>query len=61
MTTHMFRKRAFTKAWETGIDVRHASIAYGCNVDTIMKHYVSLDEQQVTDDVFAKMNEKKVS
>jgi len=61
LTTHMFRKRAFTKAWETGIDVRHASIAYGCNVDTLMKHYVALDEQQVTDDVFAKMNEKKVS
>jgi hypothetical protein len=59
--THMFRKRAFTKAWQTGIDVRHASIAYGCNVDTLMKHYVALDEQQVTDDVFAKMNEKKVS
>src|ERR1019366_8741680 len=61
LTTHMFRKRAFTKAWQTGIDVRHASIAYGCNVDTLMKHYVALDEQQVTDDVFAKMNEKKVS
>jgi integrase len=59
LTTHMFRKRAFTKAWETGIDVRHASIAYGCNVDTLMKHYVALDEQQVTDDVFAKMAEKK--
>ena len=34
---------------------------YGCNVDTLVKHYVAMDEQQVTDDVFAKMNEKKVS
>jgi integrase len=56
LTTHMFRKRAFTTAWQQGIDVRHASIAYGCNVDTLMRHYVALDEQAVTDDVFAKMN-----
>ena len=56
LTTHMFRKRAFTAAWEKGIDARHASIAYGCNVDTLKKHYVSLDEQQVTDDVFARMH-----
>jgi integrase len=55
LTTHMFRKRAFTLAWEKGIDVRHASIAYGCNVDTMLRHYVKLDEQQVTDDVFEKM------
>ena len=37
-TIHRFRKRAFTKAWQTGIDVRHASIAYRRNVDTLMKH-----------------------
>ena len=42
-------KRAFTLAWQKGVDARHASIAYGYNVDTLMKHYVSLDEQQVTD------------
>jgi integrase len=61
LTTHMFRKRAFTMAWQAGIDARRASIAYGCNVDTLMQHYVALDEQQVTDEVFARMNEKRVS
>ena len=59
LTTHMFRKRAFTMAWEKGIDMRQASIAYGCNVDTLMRHYVALDEQQVTDDVFSKMHDPK--
>ena len=59
LTSHMFRKRAFTLAWEAGIDMRQASIAYGCNVDTLMKHYVAPDEQQVTDDVFAKMAKPK--
>jgi hypothetical protein len=28
-------------------------------VDTLMRHYVSMDEQQVTDDVFAAVNGKK--
>jgi integrase len=55
-TSHMFRKRAFTMAWQAGIDMRQASIAYGCNVDTLMKHYVAMDEQAVTDDVFARMH-----
>lgn len=59
LTSHMFRKRAFTMAWEKGVDARHASIAYGCNVDTLMKHYVKMDEQQVTDDVFARMHDLK--
>lgn len=58
LTSHMFRKRAFTMAWQAGIDVRHASIAYGCNVETLVRHYIALDEQQVTDDVFAKMAKK---
>jgi integrase len=58
LTTHMFRKRAFTMAWQKGVDARRASIAYGCNVDTLMRHYVQLDEQQVTDEVFSKVNEK---
>lgn len=55
----MFRKRAFTLAWEKGVDPRRASIAYGCNVDTLMRHYVAMDEQQVTDEVFEMMKEPK--
>lgn len=58
LTTHMYRKRAFTKAWQAGVDPRRASIAYGCNVDTLMQHYVLMDEQQVTDDVFGQMHGK---
>ena len=32
------------------------AIAIGCNVDTMMQHYVGLDEQAVTDEVFAQLN-----
>ena len=61
LSSHMLRKRAFTMAWRAGVDARRASIAYGCNVDTLMKHYVDLDEQAVTDDVFAVMNGEAVA
>jgi integrase len=49
--SHQLRKRAFTAAWRNNIDPRKAAIAYGCNVDTVMRHYVQLDEQAVTDEV----------
>jgi integrase len=58
LTTHMFRKRAFTMAWQAGVDPRRAATAYGCEVGTLMKHYVGLDEQQATDDVFGQMHAK---
>jgi hypothetical protein len=53
--SHQLRKRAFTAAWENDVDPRKAAIAYGCNVDTVMKHYVRLDEQAVTDEVTAQL------
>jgi integrase len=56
LTSHLFRKRAFTLAWEAGIDMRHASMAYGCNVDTLMKHRVAMDEDRVTASVFGRMH-----
>jgi hypothetical protein len=59
LTIHMLRKRAFTMAWQAGIDPRRAAVAYGCNVDTLMQHYVLMDEQAVTDEVFAAVNGQK--
>lgn len=53
--SHQLRKWAFTAAWEDGIDPRKAAIAYGCNVDTVMKHYTALDEQAVTDEVTTRL------
>lgn len=49
--SHQLRKRAFTAAWRNNIDPRKAAIAFGCNVDTVMRHYVAMDEQAVTDEV----------
>jgi hypothetical protein len=58
ITSHMLRKRAFTAAWEAGIDPRKAAIAIGCNADTMMKHYVKMDEQATTDEVMGALSSK---
>jgi integrase len=55
--SHQLRKRAFTAAWENDIDPRKAAIAFACNPDTVMKHYVALDEQAVTEEVTTQLAE----
>jgi hypothetical protein len=55
ITADRFRKTSFTKAWAAGIVPREASIAIGCNVDTMVKHYVQIDEQEMTHDVSAQL------
>jgi integrase len=55
--SHQLRKRAFTKAYEAGVSEREAAIAFGCNPDTMRRHYVAIDEQEVTDRVTAKLAE----
>ncbi len=56
ITSHQFRKRAFTRAYQAGIPLDDAAVAYGCNVDTIKGHYLGVDEQDITDGVFARMS-----
>lgn len=58
LTSHMLRKLAFTTAWRAGIDPRKAAVAIGCNVDTMLKHYVLMDEQATTDEVFGDLGAK---
>jgi integrase len=55
LTSHQFRKRAFTLARLAGVDSRDAAIAFGCNPDTMAKHYVGVDEQQIAADVAKKL------
>jgi integrase len=55
--SHQLRKRAFTKAYEAGVSERDASIAFGCNPDTMHRHYIALDEQEITDRVTTRLAE----
>ena len=52
----MFRKRAFTKAWQTGIDVRHASAA-GVDgaFDVVLANLVGATLMQIASDLRARV------
>jgi len=50
-SAHAFRKRAMTEAWRLGIHPEKAAIAFGCNVKTMMTHYVAMDEIATADEV----------
>lgn len=50
-SAHAFRKRAMTEAWRLGIQPEKAAIAFGCNVKTMMTHYVAMDEIATADEV----------
>lgn len=51
LTSHQFRKRAFTLAKLAGIDSRDAATAFGCNPDTMAKHYVGINETDIAANV----------
>jgi hypothetical protein len=55
LTSHQFRKRAFTLAKLAGIDSRDAAIAFGCNPDTMARHYVGVSEDQMAAAVATKL------
>ncbi|HZZ79511.1 MAG TPA: hypothetical protein VFE62_13395, partial [Gemmataceae bacterium] len=54
-SAHAFRKRAMTEAWRLGIQPEKAAIAFGCNVRTMMTHYVAMDETATADEVLMAM------
>jgi integrase len=55
ITSHQFRKRAFTLAHQHGIDASTASIMFGCGIDVIHRHYVELDERKMAAAGFERM------
>lgn len=54
---HNYRGTAMSKARLRGVHYENASIAFGCNPETMRKHYVATDEQAISDDVFAVLND----
>ena len=57
-TAHNFRDTAMTKAWDADIDLDRAAIAYGCNRETMKKHYIRKDALVTADAVFEKIHGK---
>jgi len=56
-TLHNFRATAVSKARALGLDERDASIAFGCNVETMRQHYTQVDEDGVVETFFDSMND----
>ena len=57
-TAHNFRDTAMTKAWDAEIDLDRAAIAYGCNRETMKKHYIRKDAVAVADAVFFRVQSR---
>jgi site-specific recombinase XerD len=52
---HNFRGTAMSKARMARVADSDAAIAFGCNPQTMRQHYHSLDEVEIADDVFSRM------
>ncbi len=52
---HNLRGTAMSRARMVGIGCDDAAIAFGCNPDTMRKHYLAIDEQAVSDAVFERL------
>jgi integrase len=57
-TAHNFRDTAMTKAWDADIDLDRAAIAYGCNWETMKKHYIRKEALAVADAVFIRVQSR---
>lgn len=58
---HNYRGSAMSKARLLGVPYDDAAIAFGCNPETMRKHYVATDEQAISDSVFAVLNSGEVA
>lgn len=52
---HNLRGTAMSKAREAGIGCDDAAIAFGCNPETMRRHYIAIDEQAISDSVFDRL------
>lgn len=50
-TAHDFRGTAMSKAVTSGATVDQAALAFGCHAETMKKHYLKLEEQDISDAV----------
>ena len=52
---HSLRATAMSQARMAGIAEGDAAVAFGCNPETMRKHYLNLDEVAIADQVFARL------
>lgn len=58
---HNFRGTAMSRARSKGVSYDDASVAFGCHPETMRKHYVSLDEEAISDKVMDRIQDSSDS
>ena len=53
---HNLRGTAMSKARMAGVIEDDAAIAFGCTPQTMREHYLALDEESISDDVFVRIH-----
>ncbi len=53
---HNFRGTAMSKARMAGVSYDDAAVAFGCHPETMRKHYIAIDETEITDKVMDALN-----
>ena len=54
---HSLRATAMSQARMAGVPEGDAAVAFGCNPETMRKHYLNLDEVAIADQVFLRMGD----
>jgi len=54
-SAHDFRRKAMTAAYRAGVPLDKASVAFGCNPNTMRAFYLTLDETEISDEVLRKI------
>jgi hypothetical protein len=52
---HNFRGTAMSQARMAGVSFDDAAVAFGCNPETMRRHYIALDEVAITDRVMERI------
>jgi integrase len=57
LSSHDFRKAAFTRAAEAGIHVKRGAVAFDVTAETMLKYYTGTEKKQTADEVLSQLHE----
>ncbi|MFL5328646.1 MAG: tyrosine-type recombinase/integrase [Gemmataceae bacterium] len=58
LSSHDFRRAAFTRAAEADINTKRAGAAFGVSPETMQRYYIATDQKRTSDEVLGGMAEK---
>ena len=58
LSSHDFRRAAFTRVAEENVHPKRAAVAFDVTVETMMKHYTAADWKETADDVLSNLADK---